>query len=80
MFWILKFLVKSTIWLAGVAVVSFFVMNYFGYDVNRNYFTERKADCGERLRECRNELIRQGTENAQCDFNCVNPKLIINKK
>ncbi len=73
-------LIKSIIWIVGFVVVSGFVLNYFGYEINRNYFQERKADCQERLKQCRDELIHQGIDNAECDFNCVDPKLIIKKK
>lgn len=73
-------LLKSIIWLVGFVVVSGFVLDYFGYEINKNYFTESKAECLKQLDECKNEYIRQGTENAQCSFNCVDPKLIIKKK
>lgn len=73
-------LLKLIIWTAGTIVVALFVLNYFGYEINRNYFNESKAKCQEQLEACRNELIHQGLDNAQCDFQCVNPKLIIKKK
>lgn len=73
-------LIKFIIWIVGLAVVTVFVLNYFGYEVNRNYFAERKADCQELLNKCAKEYIEQGTKNAKCDFNCVDPKLIIKKK
>lgn len=73
-------LVKFLIWIVGLIVVTHFVLNYFGYEINKNYFKESKTRCEEKLRECRNELIHKGTDNAQCSFNCVDPRLIIKKK
>ena len=43
-------------------------------------FTESKKKCEEHLKECGKNLIREGTNNAECDFNCVDPKVIIKKK
>ncbi|MFH0969224.1 MAG: hypothetical protein V1804_01825 [Patescibacteria group bacterium] len=73
-------LIKFIIWLAGLAVVAYFVLNYFGYEPNRDYFKESRTECQKRLSDCQSELIHKGTDGAQCDFNCVNPKLIIKKK
>lgn len=72
--------IKFTVWLAGIAVIAFIVLNYFGYELNRDYFNESKSACQKRLEECTKEVLRKGTENARCDFNCVDPKLIIKKK
>jgi hypothetical protein len=72
-------LIKSIIWIVGFVVVSMFVLDYLGYKVNTNYFNESKAKCLEQLNDCKNEYIKQGTENAKCDFDCVDPKLIIQK-
>ena len=73
-------LIKFIVWLVGIVVVGFFVLRYFGYDVNMNYFNESKAACQERLNQCSRELVEQGTKNAKCDFNCLDPKLIIKKQ
>lgn len=73
-------LIKLIIWTAGVLVIGYFVLNFFGYEINRNYFRESKANCEQRLKDCQNELIHKGTDGAQCNFNCVNPRLIIKKK
>lgn len=73
-------LLKLIIWVAGLAVVAYFVLGYFGYEVNMNYFNESKAKCEEKLRECGSNVVHQGTDNATCDFNCVDPKIIIKKK
>ena len=73
-------LIKLIIWLAGLVAVTLFLLNYFGYEVNKNYFNESKAKCLEKLDKCKTEYIEQGTKNAKCDFNCVDPKLIIKKK
>lgn len=76
MFSILKFI----IWTAGLLVVAYFALNYFGYEPNMDYFKESKAECQRRLNDCGKEYVEQGTKNARCDFNCVDPKLIIQKK
>ena len=72
-------LIKILIWIVGLAVITLFILDYFGYEVNRSYFDESKEECLERLKECKDEYITQGTENAECDFNCVDPRLIIKK-
>jgi hypothetical protein len=73
-------LIKSIIWLIGLAVVAYFILGYFGYEVNRSYFSDSKEKCQQQLKECSQELLKKGTEGAQCDFQCVDPKLIIKKK
>lgn len=73
-------LIKNIIWIVGFVVVAGFVLEYFGYEINKNYFEERKSDCQERLKNCQSELIHQGIDNAKCDFDCINPKMIIKKK
>lgn len=73
-------LIKLIIWIIGLAVAAYFVLGYFGYEPNMNYFKESKSQCQEKLKECQNQLIHKGTDGAQCDFNCVDPKLIIKKK
>ena len=73
-------LIKLIIWIAGILVVAYFVLGYFGYEVNRDYFSSSKKQCEEKFKECSQELIKKGTEGAQCDFQCVDPKLIIKKK
>lgn len=72
-------LIKFIIWIVGFIVVGSFVLSYFGYEINKEYFNESKEKCLQKLNECKEEYFRQGTENAQCDFNCVDPKLIIEK-
>lgn len=64
----------------GIVVVAYFALPYFGYDVNMNYFTESKEACQNRLNECTKNLVEQGTKNAKCDFNCIDPTLIIKKQ
>ncbi|HCP08806.1 MAG TPA: hypothetical protein DIT25_03355 [Candidatus Moranbacteria bacterium] len=64
----------------GILVVTYFVMGYFGYDVNLDYFKDRKAACQEKIKDCTENLVRQGIDNAKCDMNCVDPKLIIKQK
>ncbi len=66
--------------MAGIAVVIYFALPYFGYEVNMNYFNDSKAECQSRVSECSKQFVEQGTKNAKCDFNCVDPKLIIRKQ
>ena len=73
-------LIRHLIWLVGFVVVAGFVLNYFGYEINRNYFQERKADCEDKVKQCQLELIHQGIDNAKCNLNCLDPKFIIKKK
>lgn len=73
-------IIKTIIWIVGLIVVTGFVLNYFGYEINKNYFKESKANCQEKLKECQSEYIHNGIDNAECSLNCVDPKLIIKKK
>ncbi len=73
-------LIKLLLLLAGLAAAAYFFLPYFGYEININYFTDSKDACQTRLNQCTKEYLEQGTKNAKCDFNCVDPKLIINKK
>lgn len=70
-------LIKMIIWIVGFIVVGGFVLNYFGYEINKDYFSESKEKCLQKLSDCKDEYIKQGTENAKCEFDCVDPKLII---
>jgi F0F1-type ATP synthase membrane subunit b/b' len=73
-------LIKNIIWIVGFVVIVAFILNYFGYEINKNYFEERKEDCKSKVKDCQSELIHQGLDNAKCDFNCIDPKLIIKEK
>ncbi len=73
-------LLKTVIWIVGLVAAAYFVLPYFGYEVNLNYFNESKEKCQLKINDCTKELIQQGTKNARCDFNCVDPQLIIKKK
>lgn len=73
-------LIKFAIWLAGIALIAYITLPYFGYEVNMNYFNESKETCQQRVTDCSKQIVEQGTKNAQCDINCVDPKLIIKKK
>lgn len=72
-------LIKLVIWFLGICALLYLALPYFGYEVNMNYFTESKQACQERLANCTKEYVEQGTKNAKCDFNCVDPNLIIKK-
>jgi hypothetical protein len=74
-------LLKLIIWLAGVSVVAYFALPYVGYEININYFNERKVACQEKLQQCQKDLIKGGIEGARekCNIQCVDPKLLIKK-
>ncbi len=74
-------ILKLIIWLAGVSVIAYFALPYFGYEVNMNYFAERKVACQEKLSQCQKDLVQSGIQGAKekCNFQCVDPKLLINK-
>lgn len=75
-------LIRLIIWIAGVATIAYFALPYFGYEINMDYFTERKAACQQKLEQCRADLIKSGIDGAKekCDFQCVDPKLLIQKQ
>lgn len=75
-------ILKLIIWLAGMLVVISFVLPYFGYEINTNYWKERKEACQKKLNQCQKNLINTGIQGAKdkCDFRCVDPKLIIRKQ
>jgi len=73
-------ILKMIVWSLGSLVLAYFVLVYLGYEINLNYFTESKEKCQERIKECTNNLVRQGIDNVKCDYNCVNPDLIIKNK
>jgi hypothetical protein len=75
-------LLKLIVWIAGVLAIAYFVLPYFGYELNANYWNERRAACQEKLNQCRSDLINTGIQGAKekCDFQCVDPKILINKK
>lgn len=55
-------------------------MSFLGYGINTQYFTYSKKQCEIKLKSCSNDLLHKGIDNANCNFKCVNPKLIIKKK
>lgn len=73
-------LIKLIVWMAGVLALAYFILGYFGYAVNMDYFSASRSACEEKLKECANNTLRQGINNAQCEMDCVNPSLIIKKK
>jgi len=75
-------ILKSVLWIVVVLALAYYIMGYFGYEINKNYFTYSKQKCEEKIRSCTDNLIHQGIDNAtsKCDLVCVDPQLIINKK
>ncbi len=74
-------LLKMIVWMAGIVTVAYFVLPYAGYEINLNYWSERKVACQEKLKECQKDLIKNGIEGAKenCNIQCVDPKLLIKK-
>jgi hypothetical protein len=66
--------------MAGILVIAYFALGHFGYEFNLDYFKNTKTACEQKLRECSDQFIRQGIDNAKCDIVCADPKLIIKKK
>lgn len=68
-------LLKFIIWLVGLAVVSYGVLRFFGYDVNFDYFSflnKNRESCEARLRRCKSELWSRGYENPECQLtDCI---------
>lgn len=75
-------LIRLAIWLAGVAVIVYLALPLMGYQINKEYFSDRKKVCEEVLRQCQNDLIKTGIEGAKekCEWQCLDPKLLIHKK
>lgn len=61
-------------------MVAYVVMGYFGYEPNKEYFTQSKSQCQDLLKQCRDNLIHQGLDNVKCEYQCIDPKLFIQKK
>lgn len=78
MFTILRFV----IWLCGVAVVSYFVLGYFGYQVNLEYFQASKEACQQELLQCQKDLVKTGVEGVRekCHIECIDANLIIKRE
>ena len=75
-------LFRLIIWLTGLVVIGSFILGYFGYQLNWNYFEDRKNACQEELTQCRKDIVKGGLEGAKenCEFECVDPKLLIHKE
>ncbi len=77
-------LIRLIIWIAGIAVIAYFVLPYFGYELNVSYFKGAQAECRKQLDECQKTLISKGVEGVkeQCitKFRCVDPSLFIKKQ
>lgn len=74
-------LLKLIIWMAGVVTIAYFALPYVGYELNLNYWNERKVACQEKLQQCQSDLIKSGIEGAKekCNIQCVDPTLLIKK-
>lgn len=75
-------LLRLIIWIAGVATILFFGLQYFGYETDPGAYMEQREICLEKISDCRQVLVREGTEGIKehCQFDCVDPKLFIRKR
>lgn len=73
-------ILKSLAWIILVLAAAYFILGYFGYRINMDYFKESRQACQQRIKDCSESLIRKGIDNVECDFVCVDPNLIIKKK
>lgn len=75
-------LIRIVIWLAGVAVIAYFLLPFVGYRFNWDYFQDRKVQCEKIIRQCQSDLVKTGIEGAKenCPWKCVDPKLLIRKE
>lgn len=73
-------ILKSIIWIVLFLAAAYFILDYFGYQINMGYFKESRQACQQRIKDCSESLIRKGIDNVKCDFVCVDPNLIIKKK
>lgn len=49
-------LIKFIIWIVGLVFVSAFILNYFGYEINQNYFRKAKLNAKNNLMIAANNL------------------------
>lgn len=68
-------LIKFVIWLVGLVVVTHFVMGFFGYAINWQYFNylkESNQECEARIRQCKADFLAKGYENPDCQLkDCI---------
>lgn len=71
---------KSIVWIIVILTLAYFIMGYFGYEFNVDYFSNRKQACQEKIKKCTDTVIHTGIDNTdKCNFNCIDPQLIIKK-
>ena len=75
-------LIRLLIWLTGFTVLSYFVLGFFGYTINLEYFRASKDACRQELIQCQKDIIKGGIDGAKenCRIGCIDPKLIIKRE
>lgn len=75
-------LIRLIIWLTGFIVISHFVLGYFGYRINLEYFKQSKDTCQQEILQCQKDLVKNGVEGVKenCRIECIDPKLIIKEE
>lgn len=63
-------LLRLAIWLSGLIVVTYFVLGFFGYEVNLDYFKSRQDSCKTQLLACQADLVKKGIEGAKASEQC----------
>jgi len=75
-------LLRLAIWIAGIITVATFVLGYFGYEPNLDYWNAQKEHCAAMLSDCRGTFVRKGADGVveRCQWDCVDPGLLIRKR
>jgi hypothetical protein len=71
--------IKFIFWSLVILFMAYYIAHFLGYQVNTQYFTYSRKECENKLKSCSNDLIHKGIDNAKCNFQCVDPHLIIKK-
>ncbi|MFZ1683271.1 MAG: hypothetical protein WAU88_03980 [Candidatus Zixiibacteriota bacterium] len=74
-------LIRLIIWMAGVLVIAYFALPYFGYQFNWEYFQDNRTKCEIALKECQEKIVRKGLDGAkeECNFRCAEYTNLIQK-
>ncbi len=72
-------LLKFIIWTVGAVVVFSFILNFFGYRVEWNYLSGRRAACAETLSACAKHLLYGGTKPGSCQATCLETEKLLRK-
>ncbi|MEP7162642.1 MAG: hypothetical protein ABI747_02660 [Candidatus Moraniibacteriota bacterium] len=73
---------RLLIWLAGLLVVVYVGMSFFGYEFDGEYYHSHTLACQKDLQMCQKSFVQKGLEGAKatCHFNCMEFKYLIQKE